>query len=326
MKKAFTLIELLVVIAIIAILAAILFPVFAQAKAAAKASVLLSNTKQLGLGINIYLTDNDDLFPLAAVVRPTGGCNGTNPAIGTGVAAPFPYNDDPYPQATYACPGRLNFAQSYWANSVYPYVKSGGIYASPVASNVTLEPTDGVPSWATSPYSDNLAYNGFLHHLSSSSVYSSSITPLATPMGGTAQLLGREIESPALNCGNTIDDCTFTPGGAPSAKVLYPEASYGSGIWYVIYNGSSAASLWAFGTHRLPIVHCDSSAKATPFGSAAKPSYINAAGAFTDPVAQVTATGQPYSNWTCTGPSTVYTGTAPYSNQYWCFFRPDRTK
>jgi len=61
MKKAFTLIELLVVIAIIAILAAILFPVFAQAKAAAKASVTISNQKQISLAGLMYSGDNDDL-------------------------------------------------------------------------------------------------------------------------------------------------------------------------------------------------------------------------------------------------------------------------
>ncbi|RYG35351.1 prepilin-type N-terminal cleavage/methylation domain-containing protein [bacterium] len=61
--RAFTLIELLVVIAIIAILAAILFPVFAQAKAAAKKTTDASNLKQIALGILMYNGDNDDLFP-----------------------------------------------------------------------------------------------------------------------------------------------------------------------------------------------------------------------------------------------------------------------
>lgn len=60
--KAFTLIELLVVIAIIAILAAILFPVFAQAKAAAKKTTSISNLKQIGLSHFMYMNDYDDRF------------------------------------------------------------------------------------------------------------------------------------------------------------------------------------------------------------------------------------------------------------------------
>lgn len=63
-QRAFTLIELLVVIAIIAILAAILFPVFAQAKESAKRTAELSNLKQIGLGAIMYSSDYDDVFPL----------------------------------------------------------------------------------------------------------------------------------------------------------------------------------------------------------------------------------------------------------------------
>jgi len=62
-QRAFTLIELLVVIAIIAILAAILFPVFAQAKASAKRTQMLSNVKQSSLGVIMYMGDFDDVFP-----------------------------------------------------------------------------------------------------------------------------------------------------------------------------------------------------------------------------------------------------------------------
>lgn len=64
LRKAFTLIELLVVIAIIAILAAILFPVFAQAKFAAKKTVDLSNAKEIGTAVKLYLGDADDTMPL----------------------------------------------------------------------------------------------------------------------------------------------------------------------------------------------------------------------------------------------------------------------
>lgn len=85
MRKAFTLIELLVVIAIIAILAAILFPVFAQAKLAAKKTKSLSNCKQLGTALQMYVTDYDDVTPsiwgttnsasCAATLDPLQGCS-----------------------------------------------------------------------------------------------------------------------------------------------------------------------------------------------------------------------------------------------------------
>ncbi len=81
-KLGFTLVELLVVIAIIAILAAILFPVFAQAKMAAKKSVDLSNVKQLSLGVLMYGGDVDDTYPF---------CWGWNPSW-----MPWHQMTDPY--------------------------------------------------------------------------------------------------------------------------------------------------------------------------------------------------------------------------------------
>lgn len=102
MKKAFTLIELLVVIAIIAILAAILFPVFAQAKAAAKKTADLSNQKQISLGLIMYSGDNDDVLPSAYFHR------AFNPALG-GTAGGY----------------------VHWSAMVQPYVKNLDMFVSP---------------------------------------------------------------------------------------------------------------------------------------------------------------------------------------------------
>jgi prepilin-type N-terminal cleavage/methylation domain-containing protein len=71
--RAFTLIELLVVIAIIAILAAILFPVFAQAREQARKSACLSNEKQIALGVSMYRQDWDGHGPFAGWPTPAGG-------------------------------------------------------------------------------------------------------------------------------------------------------------------------------------------------------------------------------------------------------------
>ena len=65
-RRGFTLIELLVVIAIIAILAAILFPVFARARAKAREASCTSNLKQMGLAVQMYANDYDGLLPFAA--------------------------------------------------------------------------------------------------------------------------------------------------------------------------------------------------------------------------------------------------------------------
>src|SRR5450432_54076 len=78
-SHAFTLIELLVVIAIIAILAAILFPVFAQAKFAAKKTTSLSGLKQMALGLQMYSGDADDMAVFDYGYADPGISNDTDP-------------------------------------------------------------------------------------------------------------------------------------------------------------------------------------------------------------------------------------------------------
>jgi len=118
-RHAFTLIELLVVIAIIAILAAILFPVFAQARAKARQASCLSNQKQIATGIMMYIQDYDEVFPLAFGTDASG-------AWRTGQYVPVPPNWRPGSSASY-----INHGAVTWANSIYPYVKNYGVYRCP---------------------------------------------------------------------------------------------------------------------------------------------------------------------------------------------------
>src|SRR6478609_3278648 len=95
--RGFTLIELLVVIAIIAVLAAILFPVFAQARDKARQTSCLSNEKQLGMASMQYVQDYDEQFPLSEVRYSyswdDGGGNVYNYAYWTYAASVPPYSD-----------------------------------------------------------------------------------------------------------------------------------------------------------------------------------------------------------------------------------------
>lgn len=126
LTRAFTLIELLVVIAIIAILAAILFPVFAQAKYAAKKTQDLSNIKQLATSNAMYTADYDDTQPLSRIVE--NGADWWTARMRSWKDATAPYVK--------------NGGRDYNNGTPYTTTGSGGIYQSTVndAAWSTLSP------------------------------------------------------------------------------------------------------------------------------------------------------------------------------------------
>jgi prepilin-type N-terminal cleavage/methylation domain-containing protein/prepilin-type processing-associated H-X9-DG protein len=109
-RRGFTLIELLVVIAIIAILASILFPVFARARENARRTSCLSNLKQMGLGVMQYVQDYDESFPPAYRIFTTQP---------QGEPAWYQEGADVY---------------WFWQQIIYPYTKSTQIYRCPSAT------------------------------------------------------------------------------------------------------------------------------------------------------------------------------------------------
>lgn len=128
--RGFTLIELLVVIAIIAILAAILFPVFAQAREKARQTQCLSNMKQLGLAVNMYRTDWDDYYPLE---------NNSVPML-----AGF-WED-------------ISFKDTWWNQVILPYIKNTRLFICPTSGKKAMTTADvGRPdlNFFTSSYTPN---------------------------------------------------------------------------------------------------------------------------------------------------------------------------
>jgi len=123
LRAGFTLIELLVVIAIIAILAAILFPVFSRARENARRASCQSNMKQLGLGFAQYLQDYDSKYPEG------GNYQNWLPGNGDWVAG-FKNTEGLADNKTFAPTGDKADVQD---GSLYPYVKSAQIYVCPSA-------------------------------------------------------------------------------------------------------------------------------------------------------------------------------------------------
>lgn len=310
-RSAFTLIELLVVIAIIAILAAILFPVFAQAKEAAKKTALLSNVKQMGTGVAIYIADYDDNFPMAWSRRADGSHRSATVhpapagAIGTG------WELEPV----------LTETKSQWANSIQPYIKNWDMYRGTTQQAVSIP--GEVFTNTVKAAEVGLTMNGLLHTWSATAVEMPSVVPLLWSGHGNIALRGRSSANPALLCTGTAD-CRFNPGGLASPG----NAAGNQSLFFGYGNYTGAYKVWTYGNLQgggLATVRADTSAKLHRAGSVQSPAFHNTA--VTDPYAFVGTTGGTFAYWgTVNGDCSDTSAANTSGTRYVCYFRPDRTK
>jgi prepilin-type N-terminal cleavage/methylation domain-containing protein len=276
MRRAFTLIELLVVIAIIAILAAILFPVFAQAKEAAKKTQDLSNIKQLGTATAIYLSDNDDQFPLGHGQDPATGVYGHN----WNKYVPFDWAATSVPTA------RRFYSETFYMNTLQPYVKNTQMLESPGAPRWEYQATNPVAAGKNKNASTTYSYNGFLHGYSATAVAEVSKQPLLTLIQGYQAGRGWGFASPALTCDVPNIPCGYVPG-TPGVCADGGTVNGDTGAIYVLANGSS---VWAFSRGQ-NWAFTDTSAKFRRLGASATSDYR------TDPLTGYDGTGRAGFYW-----------------------------
>ena len=207
MKRAFTLIELLVVIAIIAILAAILFPVFAQAKLAAKKTAALSNVKQMATALQMYSGDSD------------GGMVTWSDfwAVKTQGGAPFKSDAE-----TLAIMGTPNDKpEFYWDAHLLPYVKSGdplkanwgGLWKSPAATKGEKYRSYGISQCFTY----QCAPTGSLYYVWRNE--SEIVSPSGTPFAGDSDETGMLTNATLFH--GWADYYNIAPGDASTSDKRY---------------------------------------------------------------------------------------------------------
>jgi prepilin-type N-terminal cleavage/methylation domain-containing protein len=183
MRRAFTLIELLVVIAIIAILAAILFPVFAKAKEAAKKTQDMNNLKQIALGFMLYQGDTNDLLPIALPEN-----------ISTNLFVVPADRWDPGNERS------RNMRRILWANSISGYVKNWSIYKGPAATVEALRPGDPDPPSRPNPtgFAGHYYMNSYLNVMASNEFNDPSAVVLVWPGTGRLFVPGYSFSYPLI--------------------------------------------------------------------------------------------------------------------------------
>jgi prepilin-type N-terminal cleavage/methylation domain-containing protein/prepilin-type processing-associated H-X9-DG protein len=171
-RTGFTLIELLVVIAIIAILAAILFPVFAQAREKARTASCLSNQKQIGLAFLMYSQDYDELFPLRT------------PAPG--------FEQTWTTQPPDARAGNIEVRSAYWIASTQPYTKNYQVWKCPSTPDVDF--LNAGPYLKT--VSNSYHFNSMLGAVAQAAVVQPASCPLIWEGYGKAAIVDFSLNNP----------------------------------------------------------------------------------------------------------------------------------
>jgi prepilin-type N-terminal cleavage/methylation domain-containing protein/prepilin-type processing-associated H-X9-DG protein len=149
MRRGFTLIELLVVIAIIAILAAILFPVFARAREKARQASCLSNVKQLGLAFQMYKQDYDETWPFSYWTAATGWMPqfATAPSCWGGEVAPYIKNLQIFSCPSATTHNTCNYIYNGWIGCTVGGTASGRNDSSITAPAGTIVIGDSADGW-----------------------------------------------------------------------------------------------------------------------------------------------------------------------------------
>lgn len=215
--SGFTLIELLVVIAIIAILAAILFPVFAQARDKARQASCLSNIRQIGIGLMMYVQDSDEAYPGALQVNPT--ING----------------------------GSTSDMRQPLDMQILPYIKNDQIWSCPSDAAFRVPPTDSRFQWWDGNYRAKGIIRSYGYLAEINTVQRDASGGGRDPNTGLSPYTGKRL----------LTDATAQPVGKTLASIDQPSSTVALAELWAIGNNDWANLAYVGGPHASTIAGCD---------------------------------------------------------------------